>query len=554
MTTPVPTAPRHLRPLQLQVALPVVVTLGTALFVMQRLLPPGPSDALRRWSLPLVWWTIGGLYWWRSGRAGEPAAGWRLVGTTLALWGCEVVGEAISPMPWFRPWVLLPLLPLLALGMLWWFDQALLWGGGIRRILEGIIFALSLFTLAWGSVLDLGGHHMGQVWGIFMADMVVHTVLLGMAIILFRLDSNRLKGPLGWIALYLLVIILVHTVSIRALLQGHFDPALPTSQLVPSVSMILFLAAFTPWTKPVLTREEGRGQNLWPIALVYFPFGLAMLWVLFSVISGRSLDRAFVAMAALLSLLLLVRQVFALKDQASFFHILQHQLDERSRSLEEHQAILWRTHQMNLVNTMGAGLAHDFNNLLTVVVQEAEQGQVGNVIEAANRASSMVRQLMNLAHQEKRPAELFELGELIEDRLSMLQKLCPKTLVLRFWKEPDECWMEADPLQIEQVLLNLVINSRDAIQGPGFIRLRLRRLPNSLALLEVEDSGPGMSEDVRVRLFQPFFTTKEPGKGTGLGLASVKAIVESIGGSIDIITEMGLGTTFRLKLPTVEVD
>lgn len=554
MASPPASTTSDSRPLGLRAALPAVLALGTALFVMQRILPPGPSDALRRWSLPLVWWTVAGLYWWRSGRAGEPAKGWRLVGSLLAVWGCEVIGEAISPMPWFRPWVLLPLLPFLALGMLWWFDQALLWGGGIRRILEGIIFALSLFTLAWGSVLDLGGHSVHQVWGGFMADMVVHAVLLGITIILVRLDPNRLKGPLGWIALYLLVILLLHTLSVRALLQGHFGPAYPTSQLVPSVSGILFLAAFTPWTKPVLTREEGRGQNLWGVALVYFPFGLAMVWVLLSALAGKPLDGTFVAMAAVLSLILLIRQVIALRDQASFFRILQHELSERTRSLEEHQAILWRTHQMNLMNTMGAGLAHDFNNLLSVVVQEAEQGRVGNVVEAAQKASSMVRQLMNMAYQEERAAELFELGELIEARLPMLQKLCPKNLTLRFWKEPDECWMEADPLQIEQVILNLVINARDAIQGPGFIRLRLRRLSDSQALLEVEDSGPGMDEEVRSKLFQPFFTTKEPGKGTGLGLASVKAIMDSLGGSIDVITEVGLGTTFRLKLPTVEVD
>lgn len=554
MTVLVPKAPQNPQYQALRVALPVVALLAAALFVAQRLLPPGASDALRRWSLPLVWWTIGGLYLWRSGKPGEPAAGWRVVGAFLALWGCEVAGEALSPMPWFRPWVLLPMLPFLALGMLQWFDQSLLWGGGIRRVLEGIIFAFSLFTLAWGSVLDLGGHRVGQLWGNFMADMVVHTVLLGMAIILFRLDPHRLKGPLGWIALYLTVIILVHTVSIRALLHGHFDPFHPASQLVPSVSMILFLAAFTPWTKPVLTREEGRGQNLWPIALVYFPFGLAMLWVVQSALSSRSLDRAFVAMAAVLSLLLLIRQVFALKDQASFFQILQHQLDERSRSLEEHQAILWRTHQMNLVNTMGAGLAHDFNNLLTVVVQEVELGRAGTAVEAAKKASSLARQLMTLARQDQRPIELFELGELIEARLPLLQKLCPKSLVLRFWKEPEECWMEADPLQIEQVMLNLVINARDAIPGSGFIRIRLRRLQTGQALLEVEDSGPGMNEEVRSHLFQPFFTTKGDGKGTGLGLASVKATVDSLGGSIDVITEVGLGTTFRMKLPTVDQD
>ncbi len=554
MVAPTPTPHPEPRPPGLGVALPLVALLGLGLFLAQRGLPPAPSEALRRWSLPVVWWLAAALFLWRSRRSGEPVMGWRLLAGLLFLWGFEVLAEAFRPMPWFRPWVLLPLLPFLALGLLRWFDESILWGGGIRRILEGIIFALSLFTLAWGSVLDLGGHAIALAWGGFMPDLIVHAVLLGITIILVRLDPHRLKGPLGWIALYLLVILVVQTLSVRAILQGRFGPSHPTFQLVPSVTLIVHLAAFAPWTKPALTREEGRGRNLWSLALVYFPFGLAMVWVLLSARSGGPLDGAFVAMAALLSLILLIRQVIAQKDQASFFQLLERKLEERTRSLEEHQAILWRTHQMNLVSTLGAGLAHDFNNLLTVVLQEAERGRVEGVAEAAGKASALMRQLMNLAHQEPRPVELFELGELLEARLPMVQKACPRHISLSFQRGAEGCWMEADPLQIEQVMMNLVLNARDALQGPGFIRIRLQSLATHQALLEVEDSGPGMSESVRTRLFQPFFTTKPPGKGTGLGLASVKAIVESLGGHIEVLTQVGVGTTFRLLLPTVEVD
>jgi two-component system, cell cycle sensor histidine kinase and response regulator CckA len=229
---------------------------------------------------------------------------------------------------------------------------------------------------------------------------------------------------------------------------------------------------------------------------------------------------------------------------------------------------LRQAQKMEAVGRLAGGIAHDFNNLLTAVKGNVELlmmdahdeelvAGLDEIRNAAIRAAGLTHQLLAFSRKQVLQPKVLDLNKVITDMQSMLRRLIGEDIVLVASLDPDLARIKADPGQIEQVILNLAVNARDAMPRGGTLIFETRpaRLPGSTGAhveLSVSDTGEGMDESVQARIFEPFFTTKEQGKGTGLGLSTVYGIVTQSGGDIRVQSATGRGTTFRVYLPQVE--
>src|SRR5467141_3804216 len=239
---------------------------------------------------------------------------------------------------------------------------------------------------------------------------------------------------------------------------------------------------------------------------------------------------------------------------------------------------LRQAQKMEAVGRLAGGVAHDFNNILTAILGSAElllldtpQGasareEVEIIRDAAQRAQELIRQLLAFGARQVRQPAVTDLNDLIKDFEKMLHRLIGEDVELRLSVAEDAGNVRADPGQLQQVLMNLVVNARDAMPTGGTLILETANaelseqyaelhqpvLPGHYVMLAVSDTGGGMTPEIRGRIFEPFFTTKEKGKGTGLGLSTVYGIVKKSGGYVWVYSEVGRGTTFKIYLPRVD--
>ncbi|MGH7389982.1 MAG: two-component system sensor histidine kinase NtrB, partial [Candidatus Rokuibacteriota bacterium] len=230
------------------------------------------------------------------------------------------------------------------------------------------------------------------------------------------------------------------------------------------------------------------------------------------------------------------------------------------------EAQLHQSRKMDAIGRLAGGIAHDFNNLLMVVRGYVDLiasrletgaplgGEVDQIRRAADSAIALTCQLLAFARRQVLQPRVLDLNAVIADLDPMLRRLIGEDIDLATVLEARPGYVEADPAQIEQVVMNLVVNARDAMPRGG--RLRIETVAGARGpggephvVLAVSDSGLGMDAATQSRLFEPFFTTKGTGKGTGLGLATVYGIVQQHQGTIDVESEPGRGTTFRVGLP-----
>jgi len=263
--------------------------------------------------------------------------------------------------------------------------------------------------------------------------------------------------------------------------------------------------------------------------------------------------------------------------------ILSLDITARKRAETEHRTLEERLHHSQRLETVGrlaGGVAHDFNNLLSIILGHGElaqgvlppghevNGHLQQILNAAQSAARLTRQLLAFSRRQVLKPERLDLNREIADRLDMIRRLIGSRIELRTVPHAGLGPVTADPGQLEQVLLNLVVNARDAMPDGGRLTLRTAEVeldelyrqrddeivPGRYAMLAVEDTGIGMDAATRERVFEPFFTTKEPGKGTGLGMATVHGIVKQSGGTLWIYSEPGRGTVVKLYLPLIEAD
>jgi PAS domain S-box-containing protein len=238
-------------------------------------------------------------------------------------------------------------------------------------------------------------------------------------------------------------------------------------------------------------------------------------------------------------------------------------ITERRRSAEERAELEHRLAQAQRLESVGqlaGGVAHDFNNLLSVILtcvgfatrelplDHPVRDDVEEIGRAADRAAALTRQLLMFSRREVVKPEVLDVGGLLRDLERLLNRTLSERIALRITVGPDLLPVLADRAQLEQVLVNLAVNARDAMPDGGTLAIAVAGVSDGVRITVVDD-GTGMAEEVRDRAFEPFFTTKDPGQGTGLGLATVHGIVTDSGGTVDIDSAPGKGTSVAIFLP-----
>ena len=263
------------------------------------------------------------------------------------------------------------------------------------------------------------------------------------------------------------------------------------------------------------------------------------------------------------------------------FVVVSRDVTERKKAeelLRQREEQLRQAQKMEAVGRLSGGIAHDFNNLLGVIIGYSESMELQlapedplrksaeEVRKAGERAAALTRQLLAFSRQQVLQPKILDLNALVSDMGKMLRRLIGAGIELTTKLNPQLGRVKADQSQLEQVLVNLVVNARDAMREGGKLLIETSNAevdenlarslpflhPGPHILLTVTDTGTGMDEDTQRHIFEPFFTTKDPGKGTGLGLATVYGVVKQSGGVVGVDSQKGKGSTFKIFLPQTE--
>src|SRR5213079_3383095 len=257
-------------------------------------------------------------------------------------------------------------------------------------------------------------------------------------------------------------------------------------------------------------------------------------------------------------------------------HFISNDRDITERRRLESQ--LQQAQKMDAIGRLAGGVAHDFNNLLMVISAYAElmldslgsehplRRNVQEIMTASRRAADLTRQLLAFGRKQMQSLQLLDLNRVIREINEMLPRLIGEDIQLIFAPGKNVGKVKADPVQIEQIVMNLAANARDAMPNGGKLTIKTADAhldasyiqrhsivpPGEYVLLAVTDTGEGIAPEHVAHIFEPFYTTKAEGKGTGLGLATVYGIVKQSGGFIWVYSEPGLGTAFKIYLPRVD--
>jgi signal transduction histidine kinase len=435
-----------------------------------------------------------------------------------------------------------------------------------RRALDALVFAQALFFILW--ILGWGDIHSrapgSPALKLITLAFPVSSILV-LAVALYSgtdAPAAVFRGPVGWLAASFGFAFLGNLAWALATLKGYdvdHNFALDTCFfLIPLLKLMAPLSPHPVGPGAGEPRESGWTATVLP----YLPVGPALVLAVITLVRAPGSWNPVLSWIGMgMMVTLLARQFLAIRDLHRFSVTLEEKVAARTRTLEENQSLMLRTQRMNTLASMGAGLAHDLNNLLGASMNYLELAEedlrdggvpkardLAQAKDALARAAALTHRLLAYGREEE-PTQRFDLGERTRNAEPLLRVLLPRSIRLEIETVIEPLPLEGHPAQVDQILVNLVANARDAMPEGGRITLRTGHLGSGMACLEVEDTGHGMTAEVQAKVFEAFYTTKAPGRGTGLGLASVRTLVAQAGGEIRLWSEPGRGTRFTLLMP-----
>jgi signal transduction histidine kinase len=473
---------------------------------------------------------------------------------TWALTAAAVKAEQIRTIHRQNPWVIAfsPLDAAIVGAFLWWsiVPRALIVGWVVATTLVTAVRSFSrrryLAEAApdvdrWARRFVVGAAVQGLLWGVGSVVLLPSGLVAGPQLFLVFVIAGIAAGGAGTLATYL-----------------------PACFLFTSLAVVPLAVRFLV-VGDAMHVAMGVLGGLYVIALMAV-----------AVNTNRAISEAFrlrFEKEALLASLSLAQTSL---EEAN--RVLERRVEERSRELTRQDEALQEARRLESIGLLAGGVAHDFNNLLTVILGNAAildedpafaragGGPLGEIRGAAERAAALVSQLLASSRRQPREVRVLDLNLVVADTHRLLSRLIGEHIELDVSLAPEPLPVAADRGQLEQVILNLATNARDAMPGGGRLTLATELVdvraggssltpglpPGAYVMLSARDTGVGMDPETMRLAFHPFFTTKEVGRGTGLGLATVNGIVEQSGGRVFVESAPGQGSAFRVFLPRTD--
>ncbi|MDR3669988.1 MAG: ATP-binding protein [Holophaga sp.] len=506
----------------------------------------------------------------RARESPAEATGWRLLGWALAVLTAASLGAGFlvqdpgSALRTAGPVVLGATsqgLATAALLCLPWKPAGLPWKA--RNLLASCLFVGSILLILWTLGDWRAGFRSNSLINLAMVAACGRLTLLGgVSLMLLEQDPRRIRGVLGFI----LVNVLLGGVYISLLQNLLVHGWLPAPQLASVYAVSPLILGLAAWSRaPLDFSDAPMGKaRIW-VFLPYAAFALAAVAILMQyLLSGRVAGGSLVGFI-LLAWLLLFRQFLLLQEMRVANQCLEERVDARTRDLEAMQSVVLRTERLNTLASLGAGIAHDLNNFLGVIrssvqlIQQELDGSpqpgdrhLARIHASTDRAASLTGRLLGYARKDSEPPRRLDLAEALAQQEDLLRMLLPRNIELRMVLAPGRFPVLTRKSNLEQILVNLVCNAKDAMPHGGVVSIRLGSVPGPegpLVQLEVADNGPGLPPEVLDHLFEFFVTTKGEGEGTGLGLATVKALVDGDHGTVRVDSSPQRGCRFILCYP-----